>query len=235
MHLPNYNSGQVYGSFRERRCLLRQRRLLNRKNTSADATNFYLSTDIINSLEDKSADGSASSATGGAYSYKVSYTVDGKETIIFDSDVLGGESTVKGLNQVKSNLAEGKEAFFPLGTLNNGGAGTVTIQINLDGNSQDNAYMYKLATLDVKFGVEKAEQPQDKVINNTVTRNEVYTIPGGQQVIAIDEPTTPLAGGSPQTGDSIVPLVGCTAGLLVGMVLIGWYFIISKKGRKEVA
>lgn len=206
-------------------------------NNSSEATDFYLSADIINSLEDKNADGtSASGINGGAYSYKLSYTVDGVETSIYNSDTIGGDSeAIKGLNQAKTNLDNGKSLYFPVGTLKQGGSGTVNITIVLDGNSQDNDYMTKLASLDVKFGVEKAvTEPTTNVVNNTVTKSVVYTIPGGQQVVAIDEPRVPLAGG-PVTGDSLIPIIVCTSTLVIGIILIGWYFIICKKQRKEEA
>ncbi len=215
------------------------------KNDSGKAVDFYLSTDIINSLEDKSADGADSSAaSGGAYSYKISNLIDGQEKVIYDSEVLGGESAVKGLNQVKNSLEEGKAAYIGLGQIANGNQGIIKVDIKLDGNSQDNSYMYKLATLDVRFGVEevKTSSNNTKVVDEVITRDVVYTLPGDQQVVVIDDPNIPLdggpvagIGGSPVTGDSLVPIIGCTVGLLVGTMLIGCYFIVVKKNREEVA
>ena len=214
------------------------------KNDSGKAVDFYLSTDIINSLEDKSADGADSSvASGGAYSYKISNLIDGQEKVIYDSEVLGGESAVKGLNQVKNSLEDGKAAYIGLGQIANGNQGIIKVDIKLDGNSQDNSYMYKLATLDVRFGVEevKTSSNNTKVVDEVITRDVVYTLPGDQQVVVIDDPNIPLdggpvagIGGSPVTGDSLVPIIGCTVGLLVGTMLIGCYFIVVKKNREEV-
>ncbi|SEA66124.1 hypothetical protein SAMN02910384_02030 [Pseudobutyrivibrio sp. ACV-2] len=215
------------------------------KNDSGKAVDFYLSTDIINSLEDKSADGADSSAaSGGAYSYKISNLIDGQEKVIYDSEVLGGESAVKGLNQVKNSLEDGKAAYIGLGQIANGNQGIIKVDIKLDGNSQDNSYMYTLATLDVRFGVEevKTSSNNTKVVDEVITRDVVYTLPGDQQVVVIDDPNIPLdggpvagIGGSPVTGDSLVPIIGCTVGLLVGTMLIGCYFIVVKKNREEVA
>jgi len=216
------------------------------KNAENKSVDFYLSTDVLNSLEDKAADGSVSDgASGGAYSYKISNLVNGETKVIFDSKILGGESSVKGLNQVKSNLPDGKSPYFELGVLpagskENPSSGTVEIVIELDGNSQDNSYMYKLATLDLKFGVEetKTSTNETNVVDNVVTKNVVYTLPGEQQVVVIDDPSIPLDGGilgTPATGDSLVPVIGCSIGLLVGLMLIGCYFIVVKKNREEVA
>ncbi len=209
--------------------------LVGYKNASSQAADFYLGTDIINSLEDKNADGTdASNISGGAYSYKISYTVDGTKTAIYNSEVLGGDNTtVKGLNQAKNTIQSGQALYFPVGTIKPGGQGQIEIEIVLDGNSQDNNYMTKLASLDVRFGVEKTTVPTaTNVVNNTVTKSVVYTVPGGKQVVAIDEPVVPLDGG-PVTGDSLIPIIVCAASLLLGILLIGLYFIISMRQRKE--
>lgn len=207
---------------------------------SGKTVDIYLSTDIINSLEDKAADKSDSNAaSGGAYSYKIINKKSSGDEVLFNSEILGGESAVKGLNQIKSNLADGKSPYFQLGRFAPNEGGTVEIDITLDGNTQDNSYMYKLATLDVKFGVEETKTYSNnppKVVNEVVTKEVVYTLPGDQQVIIIDDPSIPLDGGfGPETGDSLVPVIGCSVGLLVGLMLIGCYFIVAKKNREEVA
>ena len=216
---------------------------VNYINGSKDASDFYLSTDIINSLEEKSIGGGESNAAGGAYSYKLGYTVKGVETIIYDSETIGGDtSVVAGLKQVQGQAGDGSGAYFNLGKLEAGESGTINIEIALDGNSQDNSYMAKLATLDVKFGAEKSvTEPEvikttsvNKVTNNIGSGGQVvYTVPGGTEVVLIDEPVVPLA--DPVTGDSILPLLICTVAMAFGIILVVMYFIIMKKQREEVA
>ena len=218
---------------------------VNYYNATKDAAEFYLSTDIINSLEEKSIGGGSSNAAGGAYSYKLAYTINGTDTVIYDSETIGGDNdVVAGLKQVQGQAGDGSGAYFNIGKLasdpDKKNPGTVTIEISLDGNSQDNSYMAKLATLDVRFGAEKVEEETvknttvNKVTNHTGGGSKVvYTTPGGTQVVYIEEPATPLA--NPITGDSLLPLVLCTAAMLTGIILIALYFIISKKQREEVA
>ena len=202
-------------------------------NNGSKAADFYISTDIIDSLEDKSVDGGSSSAAGGAYSYELMYTAAGKTTTIYNSDIVGGDSaTLEGLKQIKASLPTGEGTYISLGTLQPGKDGTVTMVITLDGNSQDSSYMATLATLDFYFGVEEVSATSSSTGGSSGTTTVVYTIPGGTQVVAIEDPTVPLDGG-PVTGDSILPLVICTAGLLLGLLLILWYMLTVKKQRKE--
>lgn len=218
---------------------------VNYINGSNETTEFYLSTDIINSLEEKSVGGGSSNAAGGAYSYKLAYTINGATNVIYDSETVGGDdSVVAGLKQVQGQAGDGNGAYFNIGKLapasNGSNMGTVTIEIALDGNSQDNSYMATLATLDVRFGAQKVEEETvknvtvEKVTNYTGGGNKVvYTTPGGTQVVYIEEPTVPLA--NPVTGDSLLPLVLCTLTMIAGILLIVLYFILSKKQREEVA
>ena len=201
------------------------------KNDSGKSADFYLSTDVIDSLEDEG------DATGGAYTYKLYYEANGKKTDLYSNDLVGGESSIVGLHQVQGNLEADEKTYFGIGTLAGGSSGKVTLVISLDGNSQDSDYMQKLAQIDFKFGVEDTPnpKPETKVITNTKTRRVVYTIPGGTEVVAINDPSIPLAGGGPVTGDSILPLIICTVTLLIGILLIGLYFIAAKKQREEVA
>lgn len=203
------------------------------KNTSDTAAVFYLNTDIINSLEEKSIGGGSSDATGGAYSYKLSYKINDKEQVIYDSETIGGDNTtVLGLKQAEGNAKDNEAVYFNVGQLAASESGTINISIALDGNSQDNSYMSKLATLDVKFGVEKVEKPADKVERSTSVNRVVYTTPGGVEVVTLEDPSVPLAiqnTGNPVTGDSLLPIVFCTVAMLIGIILVVTYMVLSKK------
>lgn len=193
------------------------------KNDDKNDADFYLSTDITNYLED------TKKASGGGYTYKISYKTptDSARIDVYSNDMVGGDET--GLSQVDT----GSNTYFRIGTLKNGQTGYVEIEIALDGNTQDNSYMATLAALDIKFGVPKRTV---NVVNQEEKSHSVVTVvPGGTQVVAITDPDTPLAVNNPQTGDLIIPMVACTAGLVVGIMFILAYFIITKKQREEVA
>ena len=216
--------------------------------TDGDA-NFYMSADVLKSLEE------GADATGGAYSYKI--ISSNFEKPIFDSETVGGDAEdVIGLAQVSS----GEGAYFSLGTLSAGKSGTVTVSIALDGNSQDNAYMSTLAQLEIRFGAEPtADLEENKTIYETITKtnsivNKIVnhdkqtivkqvakTLGDGTQIVIIDEDKVPtsgstvIGGGNPRTGDSIVPLMACGFALVIGLLLILWYFKMTKDEKEEVA
>lgn len=196
--------------------------------TSVNA-DFYLNADIISSLEETDADhNNSSDAKEGAYTY----IIKNGDQVVCDSELIGVSDEadlIKGLKQV-----DGEDKFFELGRLPAGGKGKVTISITLDGNSQDNSYMYKLATLDIKIGA----QPAPKDIHEHkpgTTKNVVYTVPGGLDIVSITDPDTPLAvvRNNPQTGDMIAPILVCTTGLIVGFLIIAIYFSIVFKQRSR--
>ncbi len=195
------------------------------ENKDKNDADFYLSTDITNYLED------TKKASGGGYTYKISYKTpaNSDRVDVYSNDMVGGDET--GLSQVDT----GANTFFKIGTLKKDQVGDVQIEITLDGNTQDNSYMATLAALDIKFGVPK--RTVNVVEQQGKSESVVTVVPGGTEVIAITDPDTPLAvnNNNPQTGDPIIPMVACTAGLVVGIMFILAYFIISKKQREEVA
>lgn len=115
------------------------------KNEDSGDTNWYMSNEVLQSLED------SSNASGGAYSYLLTYS--GKSTPLYDSDTVGGESISvagEGLHEATSALKN----FFFLGTLKKGEIATVTLKITLDGETQGNAYKNTLARLEMNFAAE---------------------------------------------------------------------------------
>ena len=200
--------------------------------SSSVNADFYLNADIINTLEEKTADNTDSQeAKNGAYSYKITYGPTGDENTIYDSELVGVDESdaIKGLKQV-----DGEDKFFELGQVNPGPGQKVKITIQLDGNTQDNSYMYKLAALKVKLGAQVL--PPNKVVTNTNTNKVVYTVPGGSQIVTITDTETPLAivEDTPLTGDYIIPTIICVVGLIMGIILIGLYFYMALKQREEV-
>ena len=74
------------------------------KNSESIQTDWYMSNEILKSLEDESQ------AENGAYTYKLSYKdVSGKETVLYDSDTVGGEdkkSGEEGLHQATNSMED---------------------------------------------------------------------------------------------------------------------------------
>ncbi len=206
-------------------------------NNATTAQDFYLSTSVLSSLEDNSINGGSSSATGGAYTYKITYTAPGKGAkTIFDSETIGGDNTAKeGLNQASGSNG----SFVNVGTLAQGQSGVVTLTIKLDGNTQDNSYMATLAKLGFQFGTVEAgtDTGENKLIYkaNEIVKNVTYKIPGGSEIVYIEDDAVALDGGNPQTGDSIIPLMICAIALLIGIGFIAWYFILTRREKEEVA
>ena len=221
-------------------------------NGTGESADFYMSADVLKTLEDNNK------ATGGAYTYKITSTTTANPTV-FDSETIGGDASadsVVGLAQVD----EGEGAYFSLGTVASGKSGTVTISIDLDGNSQNNSYMSALAQLNIKFGAEPVSEKEENkteyktitktntIVNKIVNRDKVSivkqvarTLEDGNQIVIIDEEqvptngTTYINGSNPQTGDSILPLVVCSLLMLVGIALVIWYFKLTRDNKKEVA
>ena len=194
--------------------------------SKSDAT-FYMSADVIKTLEEGSI------ATGGSYTYKI--TCSEMEEPLFDSETIGGDenaSAVVGLNQVNGN--EG--SYFSLGSLEVGKSGQVTVKVTLDGNSQTNNYMSTLAELEIKFGAEPTDSAREgdkEERHNTVVKRVVNTLDGGTEVVVIEDDSIPLDGGNPLTGDSLFPLVMCGIALFAGLLMILWYFIITRDKKEE--
>ena len=60
---------------------------VNVQNDSQEDTDWYMSNEVIKSLEE------GSTAQGGAYGYQLRYVnAAGEETVLFDSDTIGGDS-----------------------------------------------------------------------------------------------------------------------------------------------
>lgn len=115
------------------------------KNSESIQTDWYMSNEILKSLEDESQ------AENGAYTYKLSYKdVSGKETVLYDSDTVGGEdkkSGEEGLHQATNSM----EDYFYLDRLDKNETGTVELEVGLEGETQGNAYQNTLGKITVKF------------------------------------------------------------------------------------
>ncbi len=210
-------------------------------NGTSESVDFYMNADVLKSLEE------TSSGQGGAYTFKIT----NNDSVIFDSETVGGDvETAVGLNQVSGRQG----AYFTLGSVDAGKNGVVKVSITLDPNSQTNDYMAATANLAIKFGAEATTTAQKSkkitknitktntvtkyvpnVVKKSIAKNVVKTLDNGTEVVAIDDADVPLAGDNPRTGDSIVPIVVCGIMFAVGIGLIAWYIVITKRKDKEVA
>ena len=115
---------------------------LNHLNTTA--CDWYISNEVIKSLEEGSARGSA-------YGYKLTYTGPNSTTsrTLYSSTNVGGDNS-EGLEEATSGLQD----FMYLDNLKNGDSGTVELVVSLDGDTENNAYFNTLAQLKMKFAVD---------------------------------------------------------------------------------
>ncbi|MGN0352861.1 MAG: hypothetical protein ACI4ES_14515 [Roseburia sp.] len=119
------------------------------ENAHDEATNWYMSNEVLQSLED-----SKSTAEGGAYSYILTYiNPQGNQETLYSSEAVGGETVNKsgeGLHQATDSLKD----FFYLDQLEAGAKGEVMLTVKLEGETQGNSYQDTLAKLQMNFAVE---------------------------------------------------------------------------------
>lgn len=122
---------------------------LELENKSSQATDWYMTNQVLSSLED-----SSDTARGGAYAYELSYTdAEGGSNTLYSSESVGGEKeTPSGLGLHEAT--DGLDEYFRLDTLNPGEEGAVMLTVSLDGETQGNAYQNTLADLRMNFAVE---------------------------------------------------------------------------------
>lgn len=191
------------------------------RNSGKDAMDWYLSNEILKSLEE------GSQAEGGAYTYRLAYTDGaGEETLLYDSSTVGGEGSSQageGLHQATNAL----EDFLYLDQLDTGEGGTVNLQVTLDGETQGNSYQNTLAALQMNFAAETAapatvtEQGEDKTIEKTQQGEDTVTT-----VYQTQSKT-------PKTGDTAPILLLSALALVSGVVLIVIAVIYLKRHRQE--
>ena len=196
---------------------------LNLKNDNASAANWYMTNEVLQSLEETAGSG----ASGGAYEYELTYTDPaGAREVLFTSDTVGGENSGSrvGLKAATSGL----EDFLYLDTLSPGQRGVVTLRVALDGETQGNDYQNTLASLQMNFAVDTTT-----VNNQTVTR----VVDENGNPILVDDNGNPVADddggngshartGIVRTGDenNLLPYVaaaGVSGLLLLILAIIG--------------
>ncbi len=155
-------------------------------NSSDGDTYWYMTNQVLESLED-----SQDVASGGAYSYTLTYMdPDGSSEILYSSESVGGETvneSGEGLHQATNSL----EDYFYLDQLAGGETAAITLTVTLEGETQGNSYQDTLAKLQMNFAVEP---------------------------VTYDSTGTPLTGTPYKTGDVTGTLifvgVACVLGIL---------------------
>lgn len=122
-------------------------------NLSSNKTNWYITNEVLQSLEDDS------SAANGAYTYTLKY-IDptGSETTLYTNETVGGDalSNMKeGLHQITQQTDDNTQKYFYVGSLEANQAGTIAMTIGFDGESQPNSYQDTIAKLQLTFAVEE--------------------------------------------------------------------------------
>ena len=125
---------------------------INLSNEYSKATDWYMTSEIIDSLE-------RGSAQDGAYDYELWYQKNTGSTrrVLFSSKSVGGDATT-GLEEINSALktdyTHNGQKYFYLDNMSRGQGGTVYLNIALDGETQGNGYQDRLADLKMNFAVQ---------------------------------------------------------------------------------
>ena len=115
---------------------------INLSHKNSTACDWYMSNEVLKSLEEGVAKGSA-------YGYVLTYEGPSDSRTLYNSNIVGGDNT-SGLSDATSGL----EDFFFLDNLKKDQTGAVKLVVSLDGETEGNAYFDSLAQLKMKFAVE---------------------------------------------------------------------------------
>lgn len=123
------------------------------ENKNSASTEWYISNEILYSLEDRSRNGATS---GGAYEYGLWYVDNGGDRhVLFSSDTVGGENSDV-LGEGLHGATNAMEDYFYLDTLEKDDGGRIELRVGLDGETQGNDYQDTLADLKLNFAVTAA-------------------------------------------------------------------------------
>lgn len=129
---------------------------VNLSHENASAADWYLANDVVKTLEEGAAEGSA-------YEYLLSYSGPSTSRDLYDSRVVGGDNQ-QGLMEADSALQD----YIYLDRLSKGQTAKITLKVTLDGETEGNAYFNTLARLKLKFAVEPEPEPTKRVERRVV-------------------------------------------------------------------
>ena len=169
------------------------------KNENSRSTDWYLENKILKSMEDNSA------ASGGAYSYQLTYT-DNKThttTTYYDSRTVGGDDTSRGEGLHEVTAPNGLENWVYMDRLATGEGGVVELHIILDGETQGNSYQTQTADLSLNFAVEL--EPATPTTPSTPGRTTTTIVKTGDD--------SPIA--------TYIAIAGAAGGILLVLAIVG--------------
>lgn len=204
------------------------------------STSWYMENRVLKSLED-----SRDVASGGAYSYILTYTdFAGNTRTLYNSDEVGGETVTaggdEGLHQATVSLKE----FFFLDDIDKNEPGYITLQVHLEGETQGNDYQNTLAELQMRFAVElNAETPTKPTFpeedeSKPTTPPTFPSNPSNPTQPTIPEvkeekPTRPIYVSNPKTSDASMVLSFSAIMLVSGGGLMYLAILLKKKKEDE--
>ena len=139
-----------------------------------NAADWYVSNDVIKSLED-----AKKSAAGSNYTYILQWDGPGESRELYNSENIGGneggENNRSDKTDSRSGLEEADNAmdeYIFLENMKKGDSGKVTLKVTLDGETEGNAYFDTFARLKVRFAVEPNTPNRETVRHErTITQN----------------------------------------------------------------
>ena len=155
------------------------------RNDAEGSTDWWMHNGVVENFEKEENE-----ATGGAYTYTLTYTdKSGEENVIYSSENVGGDEGQAdgdiGLKEATGAL----EDYFFLETLEEGDTAKVKLYVALDGETQGNAYQETLAQIEFMFGVEPEEEPEPVIIHvktgDTTTLMPYIALLGGGLILLI--------------------------------------------------
>lgn len=140
-------------------------------NENSRTTRWYMSNEVLKSLENDVA-------SGGAYTYRLEYyNPSGKQSTLFDSSRVGGDQPSGdgriGLREATAEL----ENYFFLDTLNSNDRGRVVLTVGLEGETQGNTYQNTAARIRMNFAVEPANaSPSNSSTSRAVKTGDEHNL-----------------------------------------------------------
>lgn len=183
------------------------------ENNAGRKTDWYMTNEVLQTLEDSNY-----SAEGGAYTYILTYYDPvGTQTVLYSSEVVGGEDASAKEGEGLHQATVGLEDYFYLGRLLEDETAYIQLYVQLDGETQGNTYQDTLARLKMNFAVEKI---YDETITEYIT-NEVVE----EKVVIITNVV--------KTGDESPIVLFSILTLVSGIILLVLAMISVWKRRRE--
>ncbi len=190
------------------------------QNENAQTVDFYMSADVVQSLEE------AGKASGAAYDIHLT----AGDTVLYDSTLGGYDASSRGNEAGLAEMNASLEGDVFVATLEEGRTVDVTLTISFDGEAMDNTsasdYSNALGALNFNFKAGYEEPNNEEVVEKIVVRKgeTIYE----KEIIEIVDEVTPLA---VKTGDNTF-VWAAIAVLILGIVL---FVLTGKKKDKKGA